>query len=83
MELEDGDAAAARVAFDGHRAGVAGGFGGGEVLVVAAGDGGEGGEAGGGDGVAGEVVGEAAAVGFARGVHAFRVDAVAVFEVGE
>lgn len=82
MELEDGDFGAPRVALNVHGSRIAL-LRGDVVLVVGARDGGEGGDALRGGWVAGEIVGEAAAVGFAGGVDARGVEAVGVFEMRE
>lgn len=83
VELQNRHLTASRVTLDLHGARITGVFFRGEVLIVSAGDGGEGGNARGGNGVAGEVVGETAAVGLAGSVDAGAVDAVGFFEVGD
>ena len=82
MELEERDFGAPRIALDVDGGGIAVLLGD-VVLVVGARDGGEGGDALRGGCVAGQTVGEAAAVGLARGVDTGGVEAVGVFKVCE
>lgn len=82
MELEERDFGAPRIALDVDGGGIAVLLGD-VVLVVGARNGGEGRDALRGGCVAGQTVGEAAAVGLSRGVDAGGVEAVSVFEVCE